>query len=75
MLYIILTEAVTPNYMVEEELLIAVSKAVFGANHRSDLEYLQECVWLETAVTDGLNLPIANHYFSPNIHVDIIKNY
>jgi hypothetical protein len=55
--------------------LIAVSEAVFGAKRRSDLEFFQECVWVEITVTDGRNLLIGNHYFSPDMKVDIVKNY
>jgi hypothetical protein len=43
--------------------LIAISEAVFGVKRRSDLEYFQECVWIEITATDGRNLLIDNHYF------------
>jgi hypothetical protein len=52
--------------------LIAISEAVFGAKRRSDLEYFQECVWVEITVTDGRNLLIGNHYFAPDTKVDIV---
>jgi hypothetical protein len=42
--------------------LIAVSDAVFGVKRRSDLEYFQDCVWVEITVIDGRNLFIDNHY-------------
>jgi hypothetical protein len=55
--------------------LIAVFEAIFGIKLRSDFEYFQECVWVEITVTDGCNLLIGDHYFSPDIMVDVIKNY
>jgi hypothetical protein len=55
--------------------LIADSEADFGLKHRSDLEYFQEYARVEITVTDGRNLLIGNHYFSPDVKVGIIKNY
>jgi hypothetical protein len=42
------------NKLCGEEALIAVYEAVFGTKRRSDLEYFQECVWIDITVTDGL---------------------
>jgi hypothetical protein len=39
------------------------------------LNFFQECVWLEITLTDGRNLLIGNHYFAPDVNVDIIRNY
>jgi hypothetical protein len=55
--------------------LIAVSEADFGVKCRSDLEYFKKCVWVEITVTGGRRLLIGNHYFAPDVKVDIIKNY
>jgi hypothetical protein len=55
--------------------LIAVAEAVFGVKRRSDLEYFQECVWVEITITDGRNLLIGSHYFPPDVKADIVKNY
>lgn len=46
--------------------MIAVSEAVFGIKRRSDIEYFQECLWIEITVSDDRNLLIGNHYFSPD---------
>jgi hypothetical protein len=54
--------------------LTPVSEAVFGIKHRPDLEYFQECVRVEITASDSRNLVIGNHYFSPDVKVDIIKN-
>jgi hypothetical protein len=51
--------------------LIDVSESDFGIKRRSDLEYFQEGVWVEITVINGCNLLIGNHYFTPNIMVDI----
>jgi hypothetical protein len=53
--------------------LIAISEVVFGVKSRSDLELFQECFWVEITLTDGRNLLIGNHYFAPDVKVDIIK--
>jgi hypothetical protein len=55
--------------------LIAISEADFGVKRRLDLEFFQECVWVEITLTDGRNLLIGNHYFTPDVKADIIKNY
>jgi hypothetical protein len=47
------------------------SEAVFGDKRRSDLDYFQECIWVEITVTDDRNFLIGNHYFAPDIKVDI----
>jgi hypothetical protein len=44
-----------------EGALVAVSRAVFGSKRRSDIEYFQECVWVEITLTDVRNLLIGNH--------------
>jgi hypothetical protein len=53
--------------------LMTVFEAVFGIKHKSDLEYFQECVFVEIAITYGCNLLIGNHYFSHDCKVDVIK--
>ena len=56
-------------------VLIAISNTVFGVKRRPDLELFPESVWVEISLSDGRNLIIGNHYFAPDIKVDIINNY
>ncbi|PNF19791.1 hypothetical protein B7P43_G14658 [Cryptotermes secundus] len=56
-------------------VLTAVSDTVFGIKRRPDLEFFHESVWVEATLSDGRNLLIGNHYFAPDIKVDIINNY
>jgi hypothetical protein len=39
--------------------LLDVSDADFGIKRRSDLDYFQECVWVEITVTGGLTCLLA----------------
>jgi exonuclease III len=42
---------------------IVLSSRVRSYKRRHDLEYCDECVWIEIPTLDGLNLLIGNHYF------------
>jgi hypothetical protein len=55
--------------------LIAISNSASGVVRRTDLELVEECVWVEISTTDGYNLLIGNHYFEPDTSVDTIKQY
>jgi hypothetical protein len=46
-------------------VLIALSPKVRSYKRRCDLEFLDECVWVEIPTYDGINLLIGNHYFPP----------
>jgi hypothetical protein len=48
---------------------------IFGVKRRPDLEFFHVSVWVECTLSDGHNLLIGNHYFAPDIKVDIINNY
>jgi hypothetical protein len=56
-------------------VLIALSSRVRSHKHRYDLEYCDECVWIEIPTLDGLNLLIGNHYFPPDVKPENITNY
>jgi hypothetical protein len=56
-------------------VLIAVSDIVSGVRRRPDLELFPESVRVEISLPDGCNLLIGNHYFAPDIKVDLINNY
>jgi hypothetical protein len=56
-------------------VLSAVSDSVFGIKRRPDLEFFHESVWVEITLSDGRNLLSGNHYFTPDIKVDIITKY
>jgi hypothetical protein len=47
-------------------VLIALSSRVRSYKRRYDLEYCDECVWVEIPTLDGFNLLIGNHYFPPD---------
>lgn len=55
--------------------LIAISNTVSGATRGPDLEFFPESVWVEITLSDGRDLLISNHYFAPDIKVDVIDNY
>jgi hypothetical protein len=46
-------------------LLIALSSRVRSHKGRYDLEFCDECVWVEIPTFDGLNLLIGSYYFPP----------
>jgi hypothetical protein len=43
--------------------------------HRKDLEFCEECVWVEIPTLDGFNLLIGNHYFSPDCKPENTARY
>jgi hypothetical protein len=55
-------------------VLIALSEAVFGAKHRSDLECFDECVWVEVGMTDEHNLFIFNHYLHLMLRLTLLRH-
>jgi hypothetical protein len=56
-------------------VLIALSSTVRSYKCRYDLEYCDECVWVEISTLDGLNLLIGNHYFPPDSKPENIADY
>jgi hypothetical protein len=56
-------------------VLIALSSRVHSYKRRYDLEFYDECVWVEIPTLVGLNLLIGNHYFPPNTKPENIANY
>jgi hypothetical protein len=56
-------------------VLITISDTVFWAKCRPDLEFFHESVWVEITLFDDRDLLIGNHYFAPDIKVDMIDNY
>jgi hypothetical protein len=56
-------------------VLIALSPKVRSHKRRFNLEFCDECVWVEIPTYDGLNLLIGNHYFPPDTKPEIIANY
>jgi hypothetical protein len=55
--------------------LIAISETVMGVKRQSDLEFCEQCVWVELPVSDGFSLLIGNNYSSPDTKADISNNY
>jgi hypothetical protein len=49
-------------------------KQFLALNIDPDLEYFQECVWVEITVTDGRKLPVGNYYVTPDIKINVIRN-
>jgi hypothetical protein len=49
--------------------LIALSPRVRSHKRRYDLEFCDECVWVEIPTFDGLNLLIGHHYFLPTLNL------
>jgi hypothetical protein len=60
---------------VIEKFQLLFLKRFLALNVDPNLNFFQECVWIEITVTDGRDLLIGNHYFAPDIKVDIIKSY
>jgi hypothetical protein len=56
-------------------IFIALSSRVRSCKGRHDLESCDECVWVEIPTPNCLNLLIGNHYFPPNIKLEITANY
>jgi hypothetical protein len=56
-------------------VLTAVTDTIFGVKRRPDLDFFFNLVWVEFTLSDGRNLLVGNHYFAPDIKVDIINNY
>jgi hypothetical protein len=57
------------------EVLIALSSRVRSYKRRYDLEFYDECVWVEIPTLDSLNLLIGNHYFPPDTKPGNIVSY
>jgi hypothetical protein len=51
--------------------LTEISDTVMGVKRQSELEFCEECVWIELPMSDGFRLLNGNHYFSPGTKVDI----
>jgi hypothetical protein len=56
-------------------VLIALSSRVRSYKRRHNLEYCEECVWVEIPTLDGFNLLIGNHYFPPDAKSENIATY
>jgi hypothetical protein len=56
-------------------VLIAVSSKFRACKRRYDLQFYDECVWVEIPTQNGRNLLIDNHNFSPDTKPDIISQY
>jgi hypothetical protein len=46
------------------EVLTAVLRGARAFKNRCDLEFFEECVWVEIPTRDGFKLLLGNHYFS-----------
>ena len=55
--------------------LTAVSNSVFGARRSTVKELAEECVWVETPSSDGLNLLNGKECFAPDTTADTIKRF
>jgi hypothetical protein len=53
--------------------LIAISQSVFGVKRRFNLEL--KLVWMEIKINYGFILVTGDHYFPPDIKVDILQSY
>jgi hypothetical protein len=56
-------------------VLIALSSRVRPYKRRYDLEFYDECVWVEIPTLDRLNLLIGNHYFPLDTKPENIVSY
>jgi hypothetical protein len=56
-------------------VLIAVSPKFNACKRRQDLQFFDECVWVEFPTYKGPNSLIGNNYFSPDVKADIICEY
>jgi hypothetical protein len=56
-------------------VLIAVFSKSRSCKRKYDLQYYDECVWVEIPTQNGLSLLVGSHYFSPDTKVDIILQY
>jgi hypothetical protein len=56
-------------------VLIALSPRIGSCKRRYDLEYCDECLWVEIFISDGLNLLLGNDYFPPDAKPEFIANY
>jgi hypothetical protein len=63
------------NKLIGGGVIIAVSEGASGSKDRSGLECFNECVWVEDAMTDILNVFNCNHYLSADVKSDTIKKY
>jgi hypothetical protein len=54
---------------------LAVSNKFNTCKRRHDLQFFDECLWVEFPTYNGPNLLIGNHYFSPDVKPDIICEY
>ena len=51
-------------------VLMAVSPKFNACKRRHDLQFLDECVWVEFPTHNGPNLLNGKHYFSPDVKTD-----
>jgi hypothetical protein len=56
-------------------VLNALSSRFRSYKRRYDLEYCDECVWVEIPTLGGLNFLIGNHYLLPDAKPENIANY
>jgi hypothetical protein len=56
-------------------VLTVLSSKIRTCKRRHDLEFYDECVWVEIPTLDNFNLLIVNHYFPPDTKPEIITNY
>jgi hypothetical protein len=56
-------------------VLIAVSSRFRAFKRRDDLQFYEECVWVEISTQNNRNLLIGNHYFPLDIKPEFISKY
>jgi hypothetical protein len=56
-------------------ILVAVFSKSRACKRRHDLQYYDECVWVEIPTQNGLSLLVGNHYFPPVTKTDSILQY
>jgi hypothetical protein len=56
-------------------VLTAVSSRVRSFKRRYDLQFYEECVWVEISTQNGRSLLIGNHYFPPDIKLELMSKY
>jgi hypothetical protein len=56
-------------------VLTAVSSRVRSFKRRYDLQFYEECVWVEISTKNGRSPLIGNHYFPPDIKPELMSKY
>jgi hypothetical protein len=56
-------------------VLIVINSKFRSFKHKYDLQFYEECVWIELPHFDGENLLTANHYFPPDTSPNTIFDY